>query len=1417
MNRHRISREHPARRTDAINRVSTIPVPRRHPVKIMMLVIFALFLGASFAATPAYAATGTISVGTTLFTDFNANRSGTGWTWAGSSATLTLNSAYTGQSISFVCDADCDVRIIYSGNVSATSVYCNGNLTIGGSGGTLSLSYTGSSYCLYARELTVNSGTVNASSTVTGATAAAIYASENINIGGTASVTANVTGADAGGIVSESGDINISTSGTVTANGNGTGYVMGTLNATSGNQVNVSNGTVKLTGANISKDFWHITGGTVNANVTVGTNPLYRVTLDGMNAGADVTDIYAPVGDHFYNMKTNSTGKLCFWLPAGSQTVMLKAGEDIYTGTFTVASNHANTATMGIFSAPTITTTTLPARIVGVAYSQQLAADGGIPITWSIYEGTTLPAGLSLSPEGLISGTPTTAETANFTVEASNVAGNDTKELTIQTTTDITADFIDPNFLAAVRTVLGKGASEPIYAVDVALVTSLNVSNSSIARLAGVEHFVALQELFCGNNSLTTLPANLPANLQKIYCQNNWLTELPATLPANLQELDCHNNSLIALPATLPATLQYLSCNNNSLTALPALPANLLSLDCGNNSLTALPATLPANLQQLSCGYNSLTALPANLSANLQRLYCDNNSLTELPANLPANLRRLYCNNNQLIALPPLPSGVNYLDCNNNRLTALDVSGATSIDELDCRYNYMTATSDVTGISVTWDVSPYYFTPQNPAGFKAVINIADLPRRATIGTPLTLAGTVIPSDADNKTITWTIHNDSYGTGAVIFGANSDIFSATSPGRVSLRATITDGLSSGADYIMYFDINVAPTPPTISTTTLPDGIVGVTYSRTLEVNGAGTMTWSVTAGSLPAGLTLNSATGVISGTPTVTGTANFTVKVSNGALPDATQELSITIIAASSTANFSVSNNTTKYETLKQAIEAVAEGGTMTMLQDVTGGVTALARVKTYTIDLNGKTLGSTGTYSLYMHDGTVTLKNGTVTTRIYVVAYSQLIIESGTYSGDHYAISSMGGEVKIISGTFFRTDHNTYSHSCLFNNGGLMSLACGSTASPANWADDGVNFVTVTAGTCTTPPTITTSFLPNGRAGSTYSSTLEATGAGATPITWSITDGSLPAGLTLNAVTGEISGRATTAETAIFTVEASNGVLPDATRQLSITIAAAIPNFSVSNSATNYETLADAAFAVADGGTITMLQNVTLSDSPDVRAYEAKTYTIDLNGYTLGSSALFYAMDVRLGRVTVKNGAVTKDILVYDNGELTVESGTYSGINFAIRCESGKVTIISGTFSSSSDIRNGCLADGNFGGQIFIADGSVVSPATDWKNVGSVTSVTVTTAPTITTSALPNGTAGTAYSRTLAATGGGTMTWSVSDGSLPDGLTLDESTGVISGTPTTVGTATFTVEASNGVLPDATQELSITVNKGTLT
>ena len=83
------------------------------------------------------------------------------------------------------------------------------------------------------------------------------------------------------------------------------------------------------------------------------------------------------------------------------------------------------------------------------------------------------------------------------------------------------------------------------------------------------------------------------------------------------------------------------------------------------------------------------------------------------------------------------------------------------------------------------------------------------------------------------------------------------------------------------------------------------------------------------------------------------------------------------------------------------------------------------------------------------------------------------------------------------------------------------------------------------------------------------------------------------------------------------------------------------------------------------------------------------------------------------------------------------------------------------------------------------------------------------TSPTITSHTLPSATAGTPYSFRVLTSGTPTPTFAMTGGALPGGLGLDSASGVISGTPTTTGTSSFTIRASNGVGVPVTATLAI--------
>ena len=115
--------------------------------------------------------------------------------------------------------------------------------------------------------------------------------------------------------------------------------------------------------------------------------------------------------------------------------------------------------------------------------------------------------------------------------------------------------------------------------------------------------------------------------------------------------------------------------------------------------------------------------------------------------------------------------------------------------------------------------------------------------------------------------------------------------------VTINVAVSDGATT-TNRSITLTVNDAGLPLSISTTSLASGTVGVAYSQALAATGGITpYTWSVISGSLPAGLSLNTATGVISGTPTAAGSSSFTVRVSDANATTANRSLTLTINAA----------------------------------------------------------------------------------------------------------------------------------------------------------------------------------------------------------------------------------------------------------------------------------------------------------------------------------------------------------------------------------------------------------------------------------------------------------------------------------------------------------------------------------------
>lgn len=226
-----------------------------------------------------------------------------------------------------------------------------------------------------------------------------------------------------------------------------------------------------------------------------------------------------------------------------------------------------------------------------------------------------------------------------------------------------------------------------------------------------------------------------------------------------------------------------------------------------------------------------------------------------------------------------------------------------------------------------------------------------------------------------------------------------------------------------------------------------------------------------------------------------------------------------------------------------------------------------------------------------------------------------------------------------------------------------------------------------------------------------------------------------------------------------------------------------------------------------DGGSgVRLITSQTGSPSLTI---EVKGGSLQASGETNGIHFLSNVNDA----TAVANLKVSGNAMVKASNIITTKDGTGSAPELKPAASGsdgtggiiwdGKEGTVYGDVTLQEDLKIGegeslTLDDGaslNAGNYNVIVDGGTLD-----ENLANSLGNSVKYAPTITTTDLPNGTVDTAYSQTLTADGTAPITWSVTGGDLPDGLSLNESTGEISGTPTAETAEkdfTFTVTATN--------------------
>lgn len=239
---------------------------------------------------------------------------------------------------------------------------------------------------------------------------------------------------------------------------------------------------------------------------------------------------------------------------------------------------------------------------------------------------------------------------------------------------------------------------------------------------------------------------------------------------------------------------------------------------------------------------------------------------------------------------------------------------------------------------------------------------------------------------------------------------------------------------------------------------------------------------------------------------------------------------------------------------------------------------------------------------------------------------------------------------------------------------------------------------------------------------------------------------------------------------------------------------------------------------------VTASSDVAFKNGVLVQAEDGSDVSLTVNGGSLtasGNANIWFqfgsgASGSGTPTVTVSNNAIVRaNGGIANNSSTSIQYGTGNEENGGIVFDNGTGTVY-GNVTLQEDLTIGdseslILDNGaslSAGGHNVIVDGGMLDESIKTRLADSVKYT-----PTITTTSLLNGNVWQPYSVTLSATGTDSITWSLAkDSTLPNGLTLNENTGEISGTPTAEGTSTFTITATNHWGSDD-KELSLTIGK----
>lgn len=246
--------------------------------------------------------------------------------------------------------------------------------------------------------------------------------------------------------------------------------------------------------------------------------------------------------------------------------------------------------------------------------------------------------------------------------------------------------------------------SDGIIQVSEALArTELNINNSNIQSVAGIESFVNLESLSLTNNLIETIDVSKLMKLKQLNLEGNKLSSLDVAALINLTDLSCSRNTLTAINVLNLSKLTVLKCENNTLTDIKINGlSGLKNVYCRYNNLSAINLSGLSSLEVLATDHNpSLTSLDLSALSNLQVLDIGDCNFSSIDLNNNINLTQLYCSHNQLYYLDVTKlSKLDTLWMRGNQMSSINLTGNPMLNSFMC---------DNTGENSAVKLSTIYF------------------------------------------------------------------------------------------------------------------------------------------------------------------------------------------------------------------------------------------------------------------------------------------------------------------------------------------------------------------------------------------------------------------------------------------------------------------------------------------------------------------------------------------------------------------------------------------------------------------------------------------------------------------------------------------------------------------------------------